>query len=62
MKGEKVPTNRIRQDENNPDYVILTTLSGEKDKGFYHPNGFGQEPRILKEKFKECWWQVKPYN
>lgn len=60
MKGEKTPSNRIRQDEQHPECVIVTTLDGKKDNSFY-VNGFGQEPRIHKETFKDSWWQVKPY-
>ena len=62
MKGEKVPTNRIRQDKQRPECVIVTDLNGEDDPRFCYANGSVYVPRILKEKFKDQWWQVRPYD
>jgi len=61
MKGARTPTNRIRQDEQNEDCVLVTDINGNDDKTFFHANGHGQVPRLRKDTFKESHWQVKPY-
>lgn len=61
-KGSKTASNRIRQDEQHEECVIVTTLDGKTDCSFFHANGFGQSPRIAKANFKDSYWQVKPYN
>lgn len=62
MREGKTPTNRIRQDEQHENCVIVTDLNGKDDRTFFHANGNGQVPRLLKELFKETYWQVKPYS
>ncbi len=61
MRGEATPTNRIRQDEQHENCVIVTDLDGKDDQTFWHANGSGQVPRLLKETFKGTFWQVMPY-